>query len=91
MRRQTEETMRTRNKLLALAAACAILAAPVHAADDPALSRDLTSTLQLQGLPCGKVVKSERQGSNDYNATCSDGNRYRVFLNPKGKVVAKKL
>jgi len=84
--------MRTRYKLLAaIAAVGALLAAPARAADDPALSRDLTSTLKLQGLACGKVVKSERQGSNDYNATCSDGNRYRVFLNPKGKVVAKKL
>jgi hypothetical protein len=79
-------------KLLATIASAGVLfAGPSRAADDPALSRDLTSTLKLQGLACGKVVKSERQGNNDYAATCSDGNRYRVFLNPKGKVVAKKL
>jgi hypothetical protein len=36
-------------------------------------------------------VKSERQGSNDYIATCQDKNQYRVTLNPRGKVVAKKL
>jgi hypothetical protein len=69
----------------------ALLALPSHAADDPALSRDLTSTIALLGLPCGKVVKSERRGSNDYVATCQNGNRYRVTLNPQGRVVARKL
>ena len=68
-----------------------LLAVSAQAADDPALSRDLTSTIALLGLPCGKVVNSERQGSNDYIATCQDKNRYRVTLNPRGKVVAKKL
>ena len=82
----------TRLKLLIIAAATgALLAVPTQAADDPALSRDLTSTISLLGLPCGKVVKSERQGSNDYIATCQDKNRYRVTLNARGKVVAKKL
>jgi hypothetical protein len=75
----------------AIAAMAALLALPATAADDPALSRDLTSTIALLGLPCGKVVRSERQGSNDYIATCSDKNRYRVTLNPQGRVVAKKL
>jgi hypothetical protein len=77
--------------LAAVAAAGALLAGPAPAADDPALSKDLTSTIALLGLPCGKVVKSERQGSNDYIATCQDKNQYRVTLNPRGKVVAKKL
>jgi hypothetical protein len=82
----------TRLKLLVIAAATgALLAVPTLAADDPALSKDLTSTIALLGLPCGKVVKSERQGSNDYIATCQDKNRYRVTLNARGKVVAKKL
>ena len=77
--------------LAAVATAGALLAGPAPAADDPALSKDLTSTIALLGLPCGKVVKSERQGSNDYIATCQDKNRYQVTLNPRGKVVAKKL
>jgi hypothetical protein len=77
--------------LAAVATAGALLAGPAPAADDPALSKDLTSTIALLGLPCGKVVKSERQGSNDYIATCQDKNQYRVTLNPRGKVVAKKL
>jgi hypothetical protein len=75
----------------AAAAAAALLVLPAQAADDPALSKDLTSTIALLGLPCGKVVKSERLGSNDYVATCQDGNRYRVTLNSRGRVVAKKL
>ena len=84
--------IQTRLKLLVIAAATGtLLAVPTLAADDPALSKDLTSTIALLGLPCGKVVKSERQGSNDYIATCQDKNRYRVTLNARGKVVAKKL
>lgn len=27
---------------------------------------------------------------NDHIATCKDGNRYRVFMNEKGRVVAQK-
>jgi hypothetical protein len=77
--------------LAAVAAAGVLLGVPSQAADDPALSRDLTSTIALLGQPCGKVVRSERQGSNDYIATCQDKNRYRVTLNARGKVVAKKL
>ena len=65
----------------------ALLGMPALAANE----RDLTSTLSLLGLPCGKVVKAEQQGSNDHIATCQNGNRYRVTLNAKGKVVAKKL
>lgn len=77
--------------LFAAAASLAVLAGPAGAADDPALAKDLTSTIALLGQPCGKVIKSERRGSNDYVATCQDGNRYRVTLNPQGKVVARKL
>lgn len=63
--------------------------APLHAADD--LAKDLTSTIALLGLPCGQVVSAKKVGENDYVATCKDGNRYRVFVNPQGRVVAQKL
>ena len=80
--------MTPRLKQVAAAAALGVLlAAPSLAANE----RDLTSTLSMLGLPCGKVVKAEQQGSNDHLATCENGNRYRVTLNAKGKVVAKKL
>jgi hypothetical protein len=79
----------TKLEWLAVAALAGVLAGPASAADD--LSKDLTSTIALLGLPCGKVVSSTRQGSNDYIATCSDKNRYHVTLSPQGRVVAKKL
>lgn len=78
-----------RKAAAALAAAAMMLAvAPGFAAND--LSGDLTSTLALLGLPCGKVVSSKRLGENDYLAVCSNGSRYRVFVNEKGRVVARK-
>jgi hypothetical protein len=53
--------------------------------------RDLTAVIALQGQPCGQVVSAARQGDRDYVATCKDGNRYRVFTNPEGRVVVQKL
>lgn len=74
--------------LLASAAAWAG-AAERRPQDDPA-ARDLTATIALQGKPCGQVVGVARRGDNDYVATCSDGHRYRVFVNAQGRVVVEK-
>ena len=63
---------------------------PATAAEDAALLKDMTSVIALLGLPCGQVVSVIKQGDNDHIATCKDGNRYRVFLNPEGRVVATK-
>ena len=63
---------------------------PVQAAEDAALLKDMTSVIALLGLPCGQVVSVIKKGDNDHIATCQDGNRYRVFLNAKGRVVAVK-
>jgi len=63
-------------------------AVPSVAAD--ALAKDLTSTIALLGLPCGQVVRAKRLGDNDYIATCQDRNVYRVSVNAKGRVVARK-
>ena len=60
------------------------------AADNGALARDLTATISLLGLPCGQVVNVVTQGNRDYLATCSDKNRYRVYVNAQGRVVAEK-
>ena len=73
--------------LLALAA---LIAGPVPAAQDAALLKDLTSVIALLGLPCGKVVSAQKKGDNDHIAACSNGMRYRVFVNPQGRVVAQK-
>jgi len=71
-----------------IAALAALAASPSLAADT--LSKDLTSTIALLGLPCGKVVSAQRLGDNDYLATCSNRMRYRVYVNAQGRVVAEK-
>lgn len=69
----------------------ALVAAPAAAADDAALLKDLTSVIALLGLPCGQVVSATGQKDNDHIATCRDGNRYHVFINAEGRVVAEKV
>lgn len=68
----------------------AFLSAPSPAADDTALLKDLTSVIMLLGLPCDEVVSAIRQAENDHIALCKNGNRYRVFVNAEGRVVAQK-
>ncbi len=68
----------------------ALVAGPALAAADPAVLKDLTAVIALQGQPCGQVVTAARQGDNDYIATCQDGSRYRVFVNSQGRVVVQK-
>lgn len=68
----------------------ALFAGRVQAADDAALLKDLTSALAVLGLPCGPVVSAARQSENDHIASCKNGIRYRVFVNPQGRVVAQK-
>ncbi len=63
---------------------------PGQAAEDATLLKDMTSVIALLGLPCGKVVSAAKQGDNDHIVSCQDGNRYRVFLNAEGRVVAEK-
>lgn len=65
-------------------------AASSHAADDVSLLKDLTAVIALLGLPCGQVVSATQLRNNDHIATCKDGNRYRVFVNDEGRVVAQK-
>lgn len=65
-------------------------AAPLHAADDVTLRKDLTAVIALLGLPCGQVVSAKRLKDNDHSATCKDKNRYRVYMNAAGRVVAHK-
>jgi hypothetical protein len=67
-----------------------LLAGGALAADDISTAKDLTAVIALQGHPCGEVVGVKQQGDNDYLAMCKDGNRYRVFVNPEGRVVVQK-
>ena len=80
----------SRKSLALMIAVTMLFAGPSLAADDPSVLKDLTSVIALQGLPCGKVVGVARQGENDYIASCQDGHRYRVFVNPQGRVVVEK-
>jgi hypothetical protein len=84
------ETLRTYARICA-ALWAVLVAVPVAAADDAALLKDLTSVIALLGLPCGQVVGATTVKEDDHIATCQDGNRYRVFINAEGRVVAQKL
>lgn len=68
----------------------AFFSVPSLATDDAALLKDLTSVIMLLGLPCDQVVSAKRQADNDHIALCKNGNRYRVFVNEEGRVVAQK-
>jgi hypothetical protein len=81
--------MNTRANLATLAIAAA-LAMSANAADDATVKKDLAAVIALQGLPCGQVTEVRTLGDNDYIASCQDGNRYRVFVNAQGRVVAQK-
>ncbi len=84
--------MRKRVQGLALVVVMTAFSAGLSlAADEASLARDMTAVIALHGLPCGQVVSVKRQGDNDHIASCQDGNRYRVYLNPEGRVVAQKL
>ena len=81
--------MRTRVEGLALGVLMTMLSAgPALAADDLSVLKDLTAVIALQALPCGQVVSVVRQAESDYITSCQDGNRYRVFINSEGRVVA---
>ena len=73
-----------------IVAISAFLVGNARAAEDAALLKDLTAVIALLGLPCGQVVSATRLKDNDHVATCKDGNRYRVFVNAEGRVVAQK-
>jgi hypothetical protein len=67
-----------------------LCAGPSPAAEDVTLLKDLTSVIMLLGMPCDQVVGATRRADNDHIASCKNGNRYRVFMNTEGRVVAQK-
>jgi hypothetical protein len=64
--------------------------APLHA-EQASFGNDLKATIALQGMPCDQVIQAKRNADSDYSATCKNGNRYHVFVNPQGRVVVQKL
>ncbi len=81
----------SRSLSVLLLTTAATLGSVSMAADAPGMGKDLSATIALQGLPCDKVVDAKRNGDSDYTATCKDGNRYHVFVNPQGRVVVQKV
>ena len=71
-------------------AAVLLMGARLVAADD-SLGKDLEATIALQGMPCDQLIASKRNGDSDYTATCKDGNRYHIFVNPQGRVIVQKM
>ena len=76
--------------VLALTTLAVVGSAPLLAADDP-VGKDLKATIVLHGYPCDQIASSQRNADSDYTASCKDGNRYHVFVNPQGRVVVEKL
>jgi hypothetical protein len=77
--------------ILGLTVTTLLGSAALLGANDAPLGNDLKATIALQGMPCDQIVSSKRNADSDYTATCKDGNRYHVFVNPKGRVVVEKL
>ena len=75
----------------AISLSFALVPVYVHAAQQDSIGQDLAATIALHGLPCDKVVDSKRNGDSDYTASCQDGNRYHVFVDPQGRVVVQRL
>jgi hypothetical protein len=70
--------------------AATLLVTPCLAADDAAFGKDLKVTIALQGMPCDQITSTKRNADSDYLASCKDGNRYHVYVNPQGRVVVEK-
>jgi hypothetical protein len=64
---------------------------PALAADEAALSRDLTAVIAAQGLKCGKIVKIRTQADGDYLVACQDGSNYQIIADAQGKLEAHPL
>ncbi len=77
---------------VALIALPAVLAAAAagNVAAQVGKAEDLAAALGVLGRPCGTVVTVATQAKDDHLVTCSDGNRYRVYLNAERRVVADK-
>jgi hypothetical protein len=84
-----ENTMRIR--IFVATFIVALTGAPLFAADDASMGKDLKATIVLQGMPCDSVMNAKRNADSDYTVSCKDGNRYHVFVNAQGRVVVQKL
>ena len=83
--------MAPRISALTLTAATLAAGAPFAAADDASLGKDLKATIALQGMSCDKLIEAKRNADSDYTASCQDGNRYHIYVNPQGRVIVQKI
>ena len=81
----------TKTRIVGSLLAAMLVSTLVSAADDDSFGKDLMATIALQGQPCDQVVAAKRNADSDYLATCKDGHRYHIFVNPQGRVVVEKL
>ena len=81
----------TKTRIVGSLLAATLVSTLVSAADDDSFGKDLMATIALQGLPCDQVVEAKRNADSDYLATCKDGHRYHIFVNPQGRVLVEKL
>jgi hypothetical protein len=83
--------MRYPMSVLAVMAITLVCGLPPVGAEEASFGSDLKATIALQGMPCDQVTQAKRNADSDYIATCKNGNRYHVFVNPQGRVVVQKL
>ena len=83
--------MRTLAIAISITSASVCVGALATEPSSQSMGQDLAATIALQGLPCDKVVSSKRNSDSDYIATCQDGHRYHIFVDPRGRVVVQKL
>jgi len=57
---------------------------------DELVKKDLFAVITLQGHDCGKVVSFERRKKHDYLATCRNGQTFRIYVVPEGRVAVEK-
>ncbi len=80
--------VRTTWAVVALLAGVAVpvIVTPGIAAAQVSTAQDLASVIALNGRPCGTVAQYEKRAENDWNVTCSGGQRYRVYVDASGRV-----
>lgn len=69
-----------------VAALLAGLAIPGLSNAQVSTAQDLASVIALNGRPCGTVAQFEKRAENDWNVTCTGGQRYRVYVDASGRV-----
>jgi hypothetical protein len=72
------------------AAAAMSLAVPAMGGNSVSMGDDLKATVVLHGFACDQIASKKRNGDSDYLVACKDGNRYHVFVDPRGRVMVEK-